>query len=113
MMFGYLRMFLTVALLAGAGAGVVNWGVHMFGTTPLILEADVYESAGAAEEPAVAETATADADATAHTHDANAAEHHHDAEAWAPADGWERNLYTLGADIVTGVGFAFLLTAAI
>ena len=56
---------------------------------------------------------TAEAEATAHTHEAGTAEHEHDAEAWAPADGWERNLYTLGADVVTGVGYAFLLTAAI
>jgi cobalt transporter subunit CbtA len=109
-MFSYLRIFLTVALLAGVGAGVVSWAVHMFGTTPLILDAEVYENAGAAEEPAAA---AATAEATAHTHEAGAAEHEHDAEAWGPADGWERNLYTLGADIVTGVGFAFLLTAAI
>ena len=113
MMFGYLRIFLMVALLAGIGAGVVNWAVHMFGTTPLILEAEVYENAAPAEEPAAAATATTEAEATAHTHEAGAAEHEHDAEAWGPADGWERNLYTLGADIVTGVGFAFLLTAAI
>ena len=106
MMFGYLRIFLTVALLAGIGAGVVGWGVHMAATTPLILEAEVYEGAVDASAPAAPE-------ATAHTHDANTAEHSHDAEAWAPADGWERNLYTLGADVVTGVGFAFLLTAAI
>src|SRR5688572_26070442 len=97
-MFSYLRIFLTVALLAGIGAGVVSWAVHMFGTTPLILEAEVYENAAPAAEPAVATDG----------HD-----HEHDAEAWAPADGWERNLYTLGADVVTGVGFAFLLTAAI
>jgi cobalt transporter subunit CbtA len=106
-MFGYLRTFLTVAVLAGFGAGVANWAVHMFGTTPLILEAEVYENAGAPAEPAAA------TEATAHTHEAGTAEHHHDVEAWAPADGWERNLYTLGADIVTGVGLAFLLTAAI
>jgi cobalt transporter subunit CbtA len=104
-MFSYLRIFLTVAVLAGIGAGVVNWAAHMFGATPLILEAEVYENAGASAEPA--------AEATAHTHDAGTAEHEHDAEAWAPADGWERNLHTLGADIVTGVGYAFLLTAAI
>jgi cobalt transporter subunit CbtA len=109
-MFSYLRIFLTVALLAGVGAGVVSWAVHMVGTTPLILDAEIYESAGPAEEPAVATTT---AEATAHTHEAGAHEHEHDAEAWGPADGWERNLYTLGADIVTGVGFAFLLTAAI
>jgi cobalt transporter subunit CbtA len=99
-MFGYLRIFLTVALLAGIGAGLVAWGVHMLTTTPLILQAEVYENAGAASEPAATDAHTADS------------EHHHDAEAWGPAEGWQRNLFTLGADIVTGVGFAFLLTAA-
>jgi cobalt transporter subunit CbtA len=97
-MFAYLRMFLTVALLAGIGAGVVGWGMHMVGTTPLILEAEVYENAASAAEPGVATDG----------HD-----HQHDAVAWAPADGWERNAYTLGAQLITGVGFAFLLTAAI
>jgi cobalt transporter subunit CbtA len=99
-MFGYLRIFLTVALLAGISAGLVNWGVHMVGTTPLILQAEVYEKAG----EAVAETTATEANGT---------EHHHDAETWEPADGWERNLFTLGADVVEGVGYAFLLTAAI
>lgn len=107
-MFGYLRVFLMVALFAGVGAGVVNWGIQMLGTTPLILEAETYENAA----PAVDTTAEPAAEATAHVH-ADGGEHHHDAEAWGPEDGWERNLYTLGASVVTGVGFAFLLTAAI
>lgn len=105
-MFGYLRVFLMVALLAGVSAGVVNWGIQMLGTTPLILEAETYENAVPADstsEP-VATTTHAHADGSAHGHDA---------EAWGPEDGWERNLYTLGANVVTGVGFAFLLTAAI
>ncbi len=102
-MFGYLRVFLTVALLAGVAAGVVNWGIQTFGTTPLILEAETYESAAPAEPAAEAATLTHE----------DGSEHVHDAEAWAPADGWERTLYTLGANVVTGVGFALLLTAAI
>lgn len=110
-MFGYLRTFLMVALLAGVMAGIVNWGVQALGTTPLILEAEVYETAGeAAPAAVVAETTTAMA---TDAHAADGHDHSHDAEAWAPADGWERNLYTLGANVVTGVGFAFLLTAAI
>jgi cobalt transporter subunit CbtA len=100
-MFGYLRMFLTVALLAGIGAGVVDWGIHMVGTTPLILQAEAYESAAEAATPA--EPAVAP----------DGHDHVHSAEAWEPADGWQRDLFTLGADVVTGVGFAFLLTAAI
>ncbi|HEY1385804.1 MAG TPA: CbtA family protein [Dongiaceae bacterium] len=103
-MLGYLRIFLTVALLAGISAGIVNWGVHMLGTTPLILQAEVYEKAG--EVAADSGEAATPTEATGH-------EHHHDAGAWEPADGWQRNLFTLGADVVTGVGFAFLLTAAI
>lgn len=98
-MFGYLRVFLTIALLGGIGAGLVNWGVQLLGTTPLILEAEVYENAA----PAAADATMA----------AEAGDHEAAAEAWAPEDGWERNLYTLGADILTGVAFAFLLTAAI
>lgn len=107
-MFGYLRVFLTVALLAGVAAGFVNWGIQTFGTTPLILQAETYENAAPAEATATEPTA----EATTHTH-ADGTEHVHDAEAWAPEDGWERTLYTLGADVVTGVGFALLLTAAI
>jgi len=102
-MFGYLRVFLTVALLAGVAAGVVNWANHTYGTTPLILEAETYENAGPAE-PA--------AEATTPTHE-DGSEHGHDVEVWAPADGLERNLYTLGAEVITGVGYALLLTAAI
>ena len=102
-MFGYLRVFLTIALLAGISAGLVAWGVHMLGTTPLILQAEVFEKAGEAAPAAT----------DAETTEAAGSEHHHDAEAWEPADGWQRNLFTLGADVVTGVGFAFLLTAAI
>ncbi len=109
-MFGYLRLFLTVALLAGIAAGAVNWGLHMIGTTPLILAAEVYEKAGEAAAPAAPSEAAAP---EATTGEAEGHEHHHDAAAWEPADGWQRNLFTLGADVVTGVGYAFLLTAAI
>jgi len=102
-MFGYLRMFLTVALLAGIGAGLAGWGVHMLGTSPLILQAEVYEDAAEPAAPAVSESTIA----------TDGHDHEHGAEAWEPANGWQRDLFTLGADIVTGVGFAFLLTAGI
>ncbi len=87
-MFGFLRLFLTVALLAGVPAGVVYWGSHMIGTTPLILAAEVYEKSGEEAAPATAETATVEAEAT--TDEAEGHEHHHDAEAWEPADGSHR-----------------------
>ena len=69
---------------------------------PLILAAEVYETAA----PAEASPAT---DGHDHQHGTEA----HGAEPWAPEDGWERNAYSLGAQLITGVGLAFLLTAAI
>src|SRR5262245_32068698 len=89
-MFAQLRTLLMVAILSGLGAGFVGWGAHMLGTTPIILEAEVFENA--AENVAASATevpAPAEADAT------DGHEHEHNAEAWGPEDGWERNLYTL------------------
>lgn len=62
--------------------------------TPLILEAESYESA----EP-VAE----------HSHAANAAHDHHDADAWAPQNGVQRTLFTGLSNLVVAAGFALML----
>ena len=62
--------------------------------TPLILEAETYEST----EP-VAE----------HSHTAGAAHDHHDADAWAPEDGVQRTLFTGLSNLVVAVGFALML----
>jgi cobalt transporter subunit CbtA len=45
--------------------------------------------------------------ASEHDHDA----HSHDTEAWAPENGLERSLYTLGANILTAMAFGFLLAS--
>ncbi len=91
----FQRIFFAV-LLAGLISGAVLAAIQAWRVTPLILAAEVYESA----EPA-------------HEHDAAAAvpEHHHDAAAWAPADGFERTGLTVLADILTALGFAFILAA--
>lgn len=94
-MIGYLRSLLIVALLSGSAAGLVSWVAHLAGATPLILEAETYEQAG--DEPAGA----------AQSVDG----HDHAGADFAPEDGWERNLFTLGADILTGVGFAMMMVA--
>lgn len=61
--------------------------------SPLILQAETYEQAPAAE---------------AHQH-ADGAAHAHDAEAWEPEDGWQRVLSTTGGNLVVAVGFALML----
>ena len=91
---------LLVALIAGALSGIFVTVVHQIATVPVILDAEVYENAGAQAQPA------ADAAQTAATH-----EHEHGGEGWTPADGIERTFYTTVADVLTGIGFALVLVA--
>lgn len=72
--------------------------LQSFWVSPLILQAETYESA----EPAVEQ----------HEHaSAGALEHEHSAEAWSPEDGWQRVLSTTGGNLVVAVGFALILAA--
>lgn len=90
-------MFKRIAQTAGfAGllAALLLTLLQSLWVTPLILEAETYESA----EP-VAE----------HSHAANAAHDHHDADAWAPEDGVQRTLFTGLSNLVVAVGFALML----
>jgi cobalt transporter subunit CbtA len=95
-----IRNLLLAAIAAGMLAGVVATAAQAVRVIPLILEAETYETA---EAPAASPT----------THDAAAPAHVHDGEAWAPEDGLERLVYTLLSNIITGVGFACVLGAAI
>lgn len=96
-MFG--RIFLT-ALAAGLLSGIFIWGAHSIKITPLILAAEVYENAPA--------PATADAPGQLQQEAAGQG-----GGEWAPADGFERSAFTLLTDVLTSIGFAFLLIAAI
>lgn len=100
----FSRVLMT-ALAAGVVAGVFLFAAHMVKTTPLILHAEVYENA------APAETAHATTPATEDT--APAAEAKAEPEEWGPDDGFERSAYTLLADLLAAIGFAFLLVGAI
>jgi cobalt transporter subunit CbtA len=82
---------MLVALCAGLLSGIFATAAHQIATVPVILKAETYEKA--------AEHATA-------------AVHHHTA-AWEPESEAERAAYTLLADVLTGIGFALLLAAAL
>jgi len=86
----FQRIFLT-ALITGAVAGLFAAGVQWIKIIPLIEQAEVYEAG------------------EAHGGDAGAGP----AEAWQPRAGLERAAYTALADVLAGIGFAFLLTGAI
>ncbi|HWA45236.1 MAG TPA: CbtA family protein [Hypericibacter adhaerens] len=112
------RKLIFVAALAGLIAGVFVTVVHQFATVPVILKAEVYEKA--ADEAAAANTATAaTTDSSAATSDSmenmpgmSHDEHEHGAAEWEPADGFERNAFTVLADLLTGIGFSLLLVSA-
>jgi len=86
----FRRIFLT-ALIAGAAAGLFAAGVQRIKIIPLIEQAEFYEAG------------------EAHGVDAGTSL----AEAWRPQAGLERAAYTALADVLAGIGFAFLLTGAI
>jgi cobalt transporter subunit CbtA len=90
-----LSRILAVGLLAGLVAGLLVAVLQQVTTTPLIVAAEVFETGHAAEAQK--------------THDHGA--HEHD-EGWKPADGLPRLFYTSLATIVTAVGLALALLAA-
>ncbi len=83
-----LRRILLTALVAGAAAGLLAAILQRIDLIPLIAHAEIYEAAGAE-----------------HAHAGPAA--------WEPEAGLERAAYTVLADLLTGIGFALLLTGAI
>jgi cobalt transporter subunit CbtA len=97
-------MFKRIAQTAGFTgllAALLLTLVQSFWVAPLILQAETYEKAPAAEMHE-----------HAHEHgDAAMAGHVHDEEAWEPQDGWQRVLSTTGGNLVVAVGFALMLAA--
>jgi cobalt transporter subunit CbtA len=88
------RNIVLSAVIVGALAGLVYGLFQQLQVSPIIYGAEHYE---VAEEAAPA------------GHEAH--EHEHAAEAWAPADGIERVLFTLGADSLVGISYALVLIA--
>lgn len=96
------RSIVFSAALAGLIVGVVISVVQFFGTVPLIQQSEVYErKAQAPVQPAAPQAAAA-----AHDHDKT---HSHDSE-WEPEAGFQRNAFTVAANVLTAIGFALLLT---
>jgi cobalt transporter subunit CbtA len=91
----FRRIFFAAAL-AGLVAGLFATSFQWLRVIPLILEAETYENAAGAT--------------AGHDHDATGADAA--AEEWAPADGFQRTIYTLLTNVLTGIAFALLLGAA-
>ena len=93
-----IRETALATLLAGFVAALGFAILQSIWITPLILKGEVYEDRAAAAQESAPPTAAS-------------AEHHHDESAWKPQDGLERTLFTAGADLLMGVGYACVLIA--
>jgi len=87
------KRIVSAAALAGVLAGLILTVVQQMQGRQIILKAEVYEDAAASQSP----------------HGHSSGEH----EAWQPANGGERTLFTALANVSLAVGFGLLLGAAI
>lgn len=90
------RAIVFSAVLAGIIGGVVATFAQAAKVTPLIRQAEIYEEAARAKV----------SDGDVETHD------HSNGHGWMPRAGLQTTLATLGANVLAGVGFALLITAA-
>ncbi|MCH7543083.1 MAG: CbtA family protein [Proteobacteria bacterium] len=105
-----LRRVLVTGLTAGLLAGLFAAAIQISWITPIIQEAEIYESA---EAPTGAPDPISRPGPSGASSVLPAAEHvQGDEGAWAPEDGIERTLFTVLANVLTGVGFGLILVAA-
>jgi len=101
-----VRETVLAAVVAGLIAALVFTIVQSVWITPLIHQGEVYEEAA---EHSHVEAHEHHADAHEGAHEAGG--HHHDDDEWKPEDGWQRTVFTFGANLLMGVGYAFVLVA--
>ncbi|GAB3372701.1 CbtA family protein [Azotobacter armeniacus] len=95
-----IKRIARTAGFAGLLAALLLTLLQSLWVTPLILEAETYESGG----PAIVERSHAAGHGYNHGH---ADGHVH--EGWAPENGWQRTLATGLSNLVVAVGFALML----
>ena len=96
------RRIVFYALLVGAISGLALTVAQFWQVVPIIKSAETFEGGGAAAP------ATGQGD-HGHSH----AGHEHGAEAWGPQEGFERTFFTLLSNVLTAIGLALVLLAAI
>ena len=98
-----LRAILLAAVVAGALAGLVATGLQALRLVPLILQAETYEHSEAIPAHGGA----------GHEHAAPGADAMAGDVGWAPESALQRTLATTFANLLTAIGFALLLAAAL
>ncbi len=100
-----LKTLILSAAAAGVAAGLFTAALQHVTTTPIIIEAERYESG---QSGSVQDFSAGSELAVVATHDG----HVHEAAAWAPADGAERTFYSALTTTLMGVGFSLALLGA-
>ncbi|MGP4843135.1 CbtA family protein [Marinobacter sp. 1Y8] len=121
------RSLIFSACLIGVVLGLTLTAIQSLGVTPILLSAEQFE---VAEQPAADHHAAETAESHHHDHGAQSAHHHdepaapghhetvaapeagghhHDENAWSPADGTERMLFTALSNVLAGIGFSAIL----
>lgn len=95
------RQIVFYALFVGLLSGIVLTVVQTWQVVPIIKSAEMYES----EDSGYSHGNHDDA--------ADISDHHHGAKEWTPEDSLERTVYTFLSNIITAIGFALLIMAAI
>src|SRR5882724_714463 len=95
------KNLLFSAVGAGVAVALCVTVIQAFTTEPLILGAEVFEKADV-QAPAMTEHAS-EAAAPISTAAAASPAHVHEEGAWEPADGLERTLYTMLANLLVGI----------
>jgi cobalt transporter subunit CbtA len=101
-----LGKIILSTLIAGLLAGLVMSGIQYARLTPLILQAEIYETAADTSDPAKAAIAEASKPCVETMPGMKMCG---DEPAWQPAEGWQRTLSTSVTLILTGMGFAAIL----
>jgi cobalt transporter subunit CbtA len=106
-----LHRIVFAALVAGIVAGLATSVLQHFTTTPLILQAELYENgAGVGADSAHRHGSAFDGARMILVHSGE--DHSDDGAVWAPADGLERTLSTSVVTVGTAFGFALILLSA-
>lgn len=108
-----LIRLLKTGIVAGFLTALIYTIVQAVTVTPLILEAETYETTSGGHQHGALPPAPAGSARLILAHgDANADSAAAEPAGHGPASGAERTFFTFLANLVTAIGFAFLLTAA-
>ncbi|MFL5240010.1 MAG: CbtA family protein [Rhizomicrobium sp.] len=102
------RAIVFTALLVGIVVGAAVSTAQLFGTSPLILKGEIYQKAALTTKLL---DSREDGSVLSVGHD-HSLGHDHEEGGWEPAEGLERNAYTVLTNILVAIGYALILTGA-